>query len=66
MNLRKKLILIIMAVAILPMAFVGTLGYYNAKTALERLQMGALKSIRQLTNSKRHKGKVDIFAFRTT
>ena len=45
MNLRKKLILIIMAVAILPMAFVGTLGYYNAKTALERLQMGALKSI---------------------
>jgi PAS domain S-box-containing protein len=45
MNLRKKLILIIMAVAILPMAFVGTLGYYNAKTALERLQMAALQSI---------------------
>ena len=45
MNLRKKLILIIMAVAILPMVFVGTLGYYNARTALECLQMAALQSI---------------------
>ena len=45
MTLRKKLILIFLAVAICPMIFVGTLGYFSARTALENLRMEALQSI---------------------
>jgi PAS domain S-box-containing protein len=52
MTLRKRLILIISAVAILPMTFIGTLGYYSAKTALQNLQMEKLKSITDLKAKK--------------
>lgn len=45
MTLRKKLILILLAVAICPMIFVGTLGYFSARKALEDLRMEALQSI---------------------
>jgi PAS domain S-box-containing protein len=48
MTLRKKLILILSAVAIGPMIFVGMLGYFSAKTALEDLRMEQLKSITDL------------------
>jgi len=48
MTLRKKLILILSAVAICPMIFIGTLGYSSAKTALENLQMEELKFITDL------------------
>jgi PAS domain S-box-containing protein len=48
MTLRKKLILITIAVAILPMIFIGTLGYYSAKTTLQNLRMQGLKSIADL------------------
>ena len=52
MTLRKKLILIIIAVAILPMIFIGTLGYYSAKTTLQRLRMEGLGSIADLKAKK--------------
>jgi len=45
MTLRKKLILILLAVAICPMLFVGTLGYFSARKALGDLRMEALQSI---------------------
>ncbi|MEE4265356.1 MAG: ATP-binding protein [Desulfobacteraceae bacterium] len=45
MTLRKKLILILLAVAICPMLFVGTLGYFSARKALGNLRMEALQSI---------------------
>jgi len=48
MTLRKKLILILSATAIGPMIFVGMLGYFSAKTALEDLRMEELKSITEL------------------
>ncbi len=48
MTLRKKLILILSAVAICPMIFIGTLGYSSAKKALENLRMEELKSITDL------------------
>jgi len=52
MTLRKKLILIISAVAILPMIFIGMLGYYSAKTTLQSLRMDGLKSIAELKAKK--------------
>ena len=52
MTLRKKLILITIAVAILPMTFIGTLGYFSAKTTLHNLRMEALKSITDLKAKK--------------
>jgi PAS domain S-box-containing protein len=52
MTLRKKLILIIIAVAILPMLFVGTLGYYSAKAALQNLRLEQLKSMTDLKAKK--------------
>jgi PAS domain S-box-containing protein len=52
MTLKKKLILIITAVAILPMIFIGTLGYYSAKMALQDLRMEELKSITDLKTKK--------------
>jgi PAS domain S-box-containing protein len=48
MILRNKLILILSAVAICPMIFIGTLGYSSAKTTLEKLRMEELKSITDL------------------
>ena len=45
MTLRKKLILILIAVAICPMIFIGTLGYFSARKALGNLRMEALQSI---------------------
>ena len=48
MTLRKKLIMILSAVAICPMIFIGTLGYSSAKTTLEKLRMQELKSITDL------------------
>jgi len=52
MALRKKLILIIIAVAILPMIFIGTLGYFSAKTTLQNLRMEELKTIADLKAKK--------------
>ena len=45
MSIRNKLILILMTVAVAPMVFVGTLGYYSAKRALENAKTYALTSI---------------------
>ncbi|MFC1577405.1 PAS domain S-box protein [Thermodesulfobacteriota bacterium] len=45
MTLRKKLILILLAVAICPMIFVGTLGYFSARKSLGNLRLEALQSI---------------------
>ena len=45
MTLRKKLIFVLTAVAICPMIFVGTLGYFSARKALGNLRMEALQSI---------------------
>ena len=45
MTLRKKLILILSAVAIGPMIFIGTLGYFSAKTTLQNLRIEAFKSL---------------------
>ena len=52
MTLKKRLILIIIAVATLPMIFVGTLGYYSAKMALQDLRMEELKSTTDLKAKK--------------
>ena len=52
MSLRKKLILILSAVAICPMIFIGMLGYFSAKTALENLRMEELKIIADLKAKK--------------
>ena len=48
MTLRNKLILILSAVAIWPMIFVGIMGYFSAKTALEKLRIEQLNSIATL------------------
>jgi len=45
MTLKKKLILILSAVAIGPVIFIGTLGYFSAKTSLQNLRLDELKSI---------------------
>ncbi len=52
MTLRKKLISILSALAVCPMIFVGILGYFSAKTALEKLRMEQLKSITDLKAKK--------------
>jgi PAS domain S-box-containing protein len=52
MKLKKKLILILSAVAICPMIFVGMLGYSSAKTALKNLRIEELKSITDLKAKK--------------
>ena len=48
MSIRKKLILILLAIAIIPMLFVGWLGFTNARSSIESTQMDALKSISDL------------------
>ena len=48
MTIRKKMILILLACTIVPMFFVGMLGYYHARKTLESLRMEELKSIADL------------------
>ncbi|MFC1882928.1 cache domain-containing protein, partial [Thermodesulfobacteriota bacterium] len=48
MNIRKKMILIVLASTIIPMCFVGTLGYFHARKTLESLRIEQLKSIADL------------------
>jgi PAS domain S-box-containing protein len=48
MTIRKKMILILSACTIIPMCFVGMLGYYHARKTLESLRMEQLKSIADL------------------
>lgn len=45
MSIRKKLILTLLVIAVVPMVFVGTLGYYSAKQALENAKISALTGI---------------------
>ncbi|MBT8368751.1 MAG: hypothetical protein KJP23_28995, partial [Deltaproteobacteria bacterium] len=48
MTIRKKMILILLACTIIPMCFVGMLGYYHARYTLESLRIEELKSIADL------------------
>ena len=48
MTIRKKMILIVLACTIIPMCFVGLLGYFHARKTLETLRMEELKSIADL------------------
>ncbi len=52
MSIKKRLLFILLACSILPMIFVGTLGYFNAKKALEITRIEALKSITYLKAKK--------------
>lgn len=45
MSIRKKLILTLLIIAVVPMLFVGTLGYFSAKQALEDAKISALSGI---------------------
>lgn len=45
MTIRKKMILILLASTIIPLFFVGMLGYYHARSTLESLRMEGLRSI---------------------
>ena len=45
MSIKIRLLFILLACSILPMIFVGTLGYFNARKALENTRIEALKSI---------------------
>ncbi|MBW2428933.1 MAG: PAS domain S-box protein [Deltaproteobacteria bacterium] len=44
-TIRKKMILILLASTIIPLCFVGMLGYYHARYTLESLRIEELKSI---------------------
>ncbi len=48
MSIRNKLILILIACSIVPMIFVGTLGFFDAKNTLEKLRLVELTSITDL------------------
>ena len=48
MSIRNKLILILTACSIVPMIFVGTLGFFDAKNTLEKVRMAELISITDL------------------
>lgn len=48
MTIRKKMILIVLACTIIPMCFVGMLGYFHARKTLEAVRMEKLKSIADL------------------
>ncbi|MGD8286854.1 MAG: hypothetical protein PVG08_22245, partial [Desulfobacterales bacterium] len=48
MTIRMKMILLLLACTIIPMCFVGILGYYHAKKTLESLRIEELKSIADL------------------
>ena len=45
MSIKNRLLFILLACSMLPMIFIGTLGYFNAKKALENAQIEALNSI---------------------
>ena len=45
MSIKNRLLCILFACSMLPMVFVGTLGYFNAKKVLENTQIEALNSI---------------------
>ena len=45
MSIKIRLLFILVACSIFPMIFVGTLGYFTAKKALENTRIEALKSI---------------------
>jgi methyl-accepting chemotaxis protein len=45
MSIKNRLLFSLLACSILPMIFVGTLGYFNAKKALQNTRIEALKSI---------------------
>ena len=45
MSIRKKILLILLVFAVIPMVFVGILGFANARKALESARMEALKSV---------------------
>ncbi|MGD9176106.1 MAG: cache domain-containing protein, partial [Desulfobacterales bacterium] len=48
MTIRKKMILILLACTIVPICFVGVLGYYHARKSLESLRLEQLRSIADL------------------
>jgi PAS domain S-box-containing protein len=48
LTIRKKMILILLTCTIIPMCFVGVLGYFHARKTLESLRMEELKSIADL------------------
>ena len=48
MSIRKKMILIFLACTIVPMCFVGLLGYFHARKTLETVRMEKLKIIADL------------------
>jgi len=48
MTIRKKMILIVLASTIIPMCFVGMLGYFHARKTLQSLRMEQLRSIADL------------------
>ena len=48
MSIRNKLILILIACSIVPMIFVGTLGFFDARNTLEKLRVAELTSITDL------------------
>jgi len=45
MSIKNRLLFILLACSIFPMIFVGTLGYFNAKKALENTRIDSLNSI---------------------
>jgi len=45
MSITTKLILILVSIAVVPMLFVGTLGYYSGREALETAKIAALSGI---------------------
>ena len=45
MSIRKKILLILLVFAVIPMIFVGILSFVNARKALESARMEALKSV---------------------
>ena len=52
MSIKKRLLFILLACSILPMIFVGTLGYFNAKKELKNARIEGLKSITYLKAKK--------------
>ncbi len=48
MSIRNKLILIFIACSIVPMIFVSTLGFFDARNTLEKLRVAELTSITDL------------------
>ena len=72
MTIRKKMILILLVCTIIPMCFVGMLGYYHARKTLESLRIEELKSIADLKAKRiedyiaEHKKHISVAQQRTT